>query len=149
MWLENRRRQKGKNSKLQAKFQGPYTVVQSWANHTYRIERHRQTFIQNECPLKAFRPCPEEVGRAPVMLEPNRRPNMRGMTRRRERTPSPEPWLIPPANPPAIELPIPPSSREQADKAFMSYQREEIWDPEVLTEGMTPPLRLSSILEPV
>ena len=51
-----------------------------------------------------------------------------------------EPWLIPPANPPAIELPIPPSSREQADKAFMSYQREEIWDPEVLTEGMTPPL---------
>ena len=97
MWLENRRRQKGKNSKLQAKFQGPYTVVQSWANHTYRIERHRQTFIQNECRLKAFRPCSEEVGRAPVLLELNRRPNMRGMTRRRERTPSPEPWpIIPP-----------------------------------------------------
>ena len=99
VWLENRRRRKGENPKLQAKFQGPYTVVRSWNNHTYQIERHGQASIQNECRLKAFRPCPEEVGRAPVTLEPNRRPNMRGMTRRRERTPSPEPWVLPPLTP--------------------------------------------------
>ena len=70
VWLKNRRRRKGENPKLQAKFQGPYTVLKSWPNHTYQIERYGQTSIQNECRLKAYRPCPEEVGRAPVTLEP-------------------------------------------------------------------------------
>ena len=116
VWLENRRRRKGENPKLQAKFQGSFTVVRSWANHTYQIERQGQTSIQNEYRLKAFRPCPEEVGRAPVTLEPSRWPNMRGMARRRKRTPSPEPWLV---SPPVLEL-QPPDTREQADPALMS-----------------------------
>ena len=96
VWLENRHRRKGENPKLQAKFQGPYTVVRSWANHPYQIERSGQTSVQNECRLKAYRPCPEEVGWAPVTLEPTRWPNMRGAIKRRERTPSPEPWMLPP-----------------------------------------------------
>ena len=45
VWLENRRRRKGENPKLQAKFQGPYTVIRSWSNHTYQIERSGQTSI--------------------------------------------------------------------------------------------------------
>ena len=127
VWLENRRRRKGENPKLQAKFQGPYTVVKSWNNHTYQLERQGQTSIQNECRLKAFRPCPEEVGRAPVTIEPRRRPNMRGMAKRRERTPSPEPWLIPPPKPPAVE-PLPLNPGEQADPAPLPGLEEEIRD---------------------
>lgn len=60
LWLEN--------PKLHAKFQGSYTVVKSWTNHMYQIERQGQTSIQNECHLKTYRPRPVEVGRA---LEPN------------------------------------------------------------------------------
>ena len=106
VWLENRRRRKDENPKLQAKFQGPYTVIRSWPNHTYQIERSRQTSIQNEGRLKAYRPCPEEVGRASVTLEPNKRPNMKGAIRRRERTPSPEPWMIPPCIHPSWSPPL-------------------------------------------
>ena len=95
MWLENRCRRKGEYQKLQAEFQGPCTVVKSWANHTYQIKRHGQTSIQNECSLNRYRLSPEKVGRAPVTLKPSRRPNMRGAIRRRRRTPSPEPWLLP------------------------------------------------------
>ena len=109
VWLENRCRRKCENPKLQAKFQDPYTVTRSWANHTYQIERSGQTSIQNECRLKAYRPCPEEVGRAPVTLEPNRRPNIRGAIKRRKRTPSLEPWMLPPppVHPPVLEPPHP------------------------------------------
>ena len=57
VWLENQHKRKGENPKLQAIFQGLYTVVKSWANHTYQIERYEQTSIQNECHLKAYRPC--------------------------------------------------------------------------------------------
>ena len=117
VWLENRRRKRGENPKLQAKFLGPYVVIEAWANHTYEIERHGQSSIQNECRLKAYRPCPEEVGRAPVTLEPNRRPNMRGATRRRERTPSPEPWLFPPIPPPEPRSNQPAERAPQADPA--------------------------------
>ena len=44
------------------------------------MQWYGQTSIQNECRLKAYRPCPEEVGLAPVTLKPNKRPNIRGPT---------------------------------------------------------------------
>ena len=117
VWLENRRRRKGENPKLQAKFQKPYTVVKSWANHTYQIERQGQKSVQNECWLKAFRPCPEEVGRAPVTLEPSRWPNMRKNDQEKRKDPLPRTLAsTPPPKPPASELP-PPDVREQAEPA--------------------------------
>ena len=47
-------------------------------NHTYLIERGQQTSWQNECRLKLYRPCEEATGQAPLLLEPTRRPNMKG-----------------------------------------------------------------------
>ena len=38
VWLENKRRRKGENVKLQAKFVGPYEVLEVLGSHTYRIE---------------------------------------------------------------------------------------------------------------
>ena len=35
VWLKNRCKRKGENPKLQAKFQGPYTVIKFWPKHTY------------------------------------------------------------------------------------------------------------------
>ena len=117
VWLENRRRKKGENPKLQAKFLGPYTVTRAWPNHTYEVKCRGQVSIQNECRLKAYRPCPDEIGRAPVILEPNRRPNMRGATRQRERSPSPESWYPPPV-PPAVLEDLRVRNRQQADPAL-------------------------------
>ena len=85
VWLENRRRRKGDNSKLQPKFVGPYKVVKVFDNHTYLIDRQGQDSVQNECRLKLYHPCPEEAGKAPTALEPRRRPNMKGTTRHRPR----------------------------------------------------------------
>ena len=39
VWLQNQRRRKGENPKLQPKFVGPYEVLAAWGNHTYKIER--------------------------------------------------------------------------------------------------------------
>ena len=91
---------------------------------------------------KAYRPCPEEIGRAPVTLEPTRRPNMRGAIRRRERTPSPDtwtrpPWLLPPPPQPAIELPLP-GTEQQADSAPQPAQREEMPSQMAETEVVPP-----------
>ena len=78
VWLENRRRRKGVNPKLQAKFIGPYEVLQSFDNHTYRIGRQGQESIQNERRLKRYTRATQPAGRAPVELEPRRGPNMKG-----------------------------------------------------------------------
>lgn len=53
--MENRRRQKGKSSKLQLPFCGPYTVVKTCQNHTYKVANPRQTSVQNEGRLKEYR----------------------------------------------------------------------------------------------
>ena len=76
--LVNKRRRKGENPKLQPKYVGPYTILQSFANHTYRLERQGQASIQNECRLKPYFPCPVAVGQAPGSREAIRRPNMKG-----------------------------------------------------------------------
>ena len=43
VWLQNRRRRKGENSKLQQKFIGPCQVMEAYSNHTYLIERQGRT----------------------------------------------------------------------------------------------------------
>jgi hypothetical protein len=91
VWLENRRRRKGENPKLQRKFVGPYRVIKAWENHTYTVERQGQQSTQNECRLKLYHACPEPIGQAPGTQEATRRPNMRGATRRRIEEPAGEP----------------------------------------------------------
>jgi hypothetical protein len=97
VWLENRRRRKGENPKLQQKFVGPYYVVEAWPNHTYTIERQGQRSTQNECRLKLYHACPETAGRAPGTQEVARRPNMKGAVHRKSRLADPEPVLTGPA----------------------------------------------------
>ena len=80
--LENKRRKKGINPKLQAKFVGPYEVIRIYPNHTYDIERQGQWSRQNECRLKLYTPCTVPSGKAPATLEPSRRPHMKGARNR-------------------------------------------------------------------
>ena len=80
--LINKRRRKGQNPKLQSKFVGPYKVIDCYPSHTYKIERHGQASIQSEKRLKLYTPCQTPEGQAPTLLEPTRRPNMKGITRR-------------------------------------------------------------------
>ena len=82
VWLENKRRRKGENTKLQPKYVGPFEVIASRKNHTYLIERNQQSSWQNECRLKIFRPCDEPSGKGPCLVEPRRHLNMKGNTRR-------------------------------------------------------------------
>ena len=42
VWLENKRRKKGENPKLQPKYVGPYEVKEARLNHTYLIDRSQQ-----------------------------------------------------------------------------------------------------------
>ena len=62
VWMVSKRRRKGENSKLSAKFVGPYLVVESLPNHMYAIERQGQRSIQSEHRLKAHRPCRNQQG---------------------------------------------------------------------------------------
>ncbi|XP_067949612.1 uncharacterized protein [Watersipora subatra] len=78
VWLMNKRRRRGENPKLQAKFVGSYQVLKAWGNQTYLVERQRQSSIQSEERLKLYHPCPERLGQAPATLEPRRGPNMKG-----------------------------------------------------------------------
>ena len=118
VWLENKRRRKGENPKLQPKFVGPYEVLAAWGSHTYRIERQGQQSVQHESRLKPYRACNEPSGRAPATLEAARRPNMKGAaTRARkepvlpEAEPEPLPVVVPPARPevPRPEVPVEPT----------------------------------------
>ena len=56
VWLENKRRRKGTNPKLQPRFVGPYEVLQAMENHTYRISRQGQESVQSEQRLKRYHP---------------------------------------------------------------------------------------------
>ena len=68
--LQNVRRKKGENPKLQPKFAGPYEVIAAFDNHTYSLERLGQRTLQNEYRLKLYRPCEEKTGQAPGTLDP-------------------------------------------------------------------------------
>ena len=85
--LENRRRRKKENPKLQPKFVGPYEVQECYPNHTYVISKQGQDSVQNECRLKLYTPCIEIARKAPTTLEPSRRPNMKGATHPRTSNP--------------------------------------------------------------
>ena len=53
--VQNTRRRKGENPKLQPKFVGSYKVLAVFGNHTYQLEELSQT--QNECRLKLYQAC--------------------------------------------------------------------------------------------
>lgn len=83
VYLQNRRQRRGQARKLSSKYVGPYKVVTCYPNHTYEIERNGQSSVQHESRLKYHRAATCEEGRAPVILEPARRPNTKGRRRRR------------------------------------------------------------------
>ena len=85
--MRSKRKRKGQNYKLSQKFVGPYKVTKVWPNHTYKVERNGQASIQNEACLKPFNNCDEEVEQAPIILEPSRRPNMKGARQSRPKEP--------------------------------------------------------------
>ena len=71
--LENRRRRKGQNPKLQTKWVGPYIVSDCFPNHTYLLDLNGVTSVQAECRLKLYRPSMDPVTQAPVLPEVHRR----------------------------------------------------------------------------
>ena len=84
---------------MQAKFIGPYKVLQAFQNHTYRITRQEQESIQSEQRLKKYHEADRPAGRAPVELEPRRRPNMKeaiGRTRKKEESEEEPEWPVDP-----------------------------------------------------
>ena len=70
--MVNKRRRKGEMQKLQSKFVGPYTIMESWPNHTYRIEQGGKSSVQHELRLKPYFPSSDSQGRAPVLREKTR-----------------------------------------------------------------------------
>jgi len=76
--MTSHRRQRGQAAKLQPKFVCPYCVIEVIPNHTYKMERSGQVSVQNEARLKPYWASPDAAGQAPSLLEPTRRPPMRG-----------------------------------------------------------------------
>jgi len=74
-------RLRGQADKLQPKFMGPYLVVKTMPNNTYKIECSGQVPIQNESHLKLYWASPDAVGEAPPLLEPMRQTATRGRLR--------------------------------------------------------------------
>lgn len=66
---------------MSPKFVRPYIVKAVFdQTNTYIIERNGQKSVQNERRLKLHLPCKRQAGKAPLLLEPRRRLNMRGTT---------------------------------------------------------------------
>jgi len=78
VWMTSHRRRRGQAAKLQLKFVGPYCVIEVMSNHMYKVERSGQVSVQNEARLKPYWVSPDATGQAPPLLEPSRRPPMRG-----------------------------------------------------------------------
>ena len=53
-------------------------ITKSWNNHTYQVEKNGQVSVQHESRLKLHKISQHASGQAPVVLEPSRRPNMKG-----------------------------------------------------------------------
>ena len=154
VWLENRRRRKGENNKLQQKFVGPYQVMEAYNNPTYLIERQGQSSVQNEIRLKLYYPCTAESGQAPASLEPRRRPNMKGVLgNRRQREVTQETEVL-------VDHPLIPETRQEVDPTNKVLEREPVAEPaiEPATEPAvgqeqavavpTPKLFLGGLVEP-
>ena len=121
VWLENRRRRKGENPKLQSKYVGPYQIVEAYDNHTYLIQQGATTSVQSEKRLKLFKPCPDPAGQAPLTKETHRRPEevAQGARRRRD---SGETLRLTPFIPPRLG-PADPTPPEVAGPTIGDAQR--------------------------
>ena len=93
----NKRRRKGEANKLVPRFVGPFKVVSVYPDtRTYKISRLGQESVQNESRLKLFKSCQNSWGQAPILLEPTRRPNMKGSIKRSQTKAHPNLELVPP-----------------------------------------------------
>lgn len=66
-----------------SKFVGPYIKSLKSGLFTLIVLRKMETSVEHENRLKPFRPGTHARGRAPTLLEPSRRPNMKGTGRKR------------------------------------------------------------------
>lgn len=57
--VSRKRRKKGDNPKLQARFEGPFVIQKAFDNGTYKIGGRG---VVHECRLKLFTPCPDSPG---------------------------------------------------------------------------------------
>jgi len=154
--MVNYRRWLEQTAKLQPKFVGPYLVVETMPNHTYKAERSGQVSIQNEARLKSYLASPDTIGEAPPLLEPRGQTTMRRRIRngaeyevvvlpdrdvvrdeqppplREVRPPPPAPALIPslPKLVPAPDIGTPTS--EEANKTQLS---SHIWNLKKTTQS--------------
>ena len=113
--LENRRRRKGQNPKLQTKWVGPYYVAERFPNHTYLLEMNGTTTLQAECRLKRYRVGTDPITQAPIIPEAHRRPERAAMGPRRQRTTEVVPILIADPVPQSQELSVAEGTRPSAE----------------------------------
>ena len=119
VWMENKRRRKGENPKLQPKFVGPYEVLEVLSGHTYRVERQHQQSVQHESRLKPYRACEEPVDQAPTTLEPARRPNIKGVAAKRKEKPrETKPEWLPDLDQPAANEDAPAKNETEREPAL-------------------------------
>ena len=77
VWLQNKRKRKGDSHKWLQKFVGLYQIIEAYDNHTYKIERQGQSFVQNEARLTLYHYCTTEPGKATTSLRLIRRANVK------------------------------------------------------------------------
>ena len=85
VWLKAKRFPKGTTPKLQAKWQGPYKILEVYENHTYLLELHGRQSVESESRLKLYLSAQNDWDRAPVVREPTRQPPKPGITRSQEK----------------------------------------------------------------
>jgi len=78
VWMTSHRRRRGQAAKLLPRFVGSYCVIEVITNHTYKVEQSGQVSVQNKARLKLHWASPDAAGQAPPLLEPARRPPIRG-----------------------------------------------------------------------
>jgi len=78
VWMTSHRWRRIQAANLQPKFMGPYCVMELMPNHTYKVECSGQVSVQKEARLKPYWVSPDAARQAPPLLEPARRPTMKG-----------------------------------------------------------------------
>lgn len=80
VWLRRKRYRKGTSPKLNSKFNGPYTILKTFPNHTYLLDLHGRQSVESESRLKLHVETETNWGKAPILPEANRHPTRTGIS---------------------------------------------------------------------
>ena len=86
VWLKSKRYKKGKTSKLQPKYVGPFKIMEVFSNHTYSIKKNEKESVEHESRLKPHFAAKDSWGRAPNTQEPARHPTKQGISNRKRKS---------------------------------------------------------------